>query len=778
MRILIIMDPGIMIPVKNYGGHERLVEMFAREYHRLGHEVHLLITGGSRVEGCTVHDFGKEGFPPKSRDARKAIPVAWKFLRQHRNGFDLIHNFGRLVYLLPVLHHPVKKIMTYGREISNRNVHLFHNMKGENIMYTACSHNLLSRVKIKGEWKVVYNSIDFSKYDLKENVSDKAPLIFLGRIEKIKGCHTAIQVAKASGNRLIIAGNISPLPEEKAYFNKEILPHIDGDQIEYAGPLNDLQKNEYLGRAKALLFPIEWNEPFGIVMIEAMACGTPVIGFNRGSVPEVIDEGITGFVVSGPEQMIESINKLHLIDRKKCREQAMSRFNVGIIAQRYLDLFRNENRIVIITSGQPSANPRVVKEATSLDGAGYNVTVIYVPLSPWANEFDKTLFAKNKNIKWICVGYDPKKNRFKYILVRVRRKLYEWIFKYTNGIVTTYENAYIHYAPELKRKALSVKGGIYIAHNLGALPAAVKAAGKAQVPVGFDAEDYHRGETSEGSLYNLAAKIEDRYIPRLDYLSAASPLIADAYTKLYPGTKTVAINNTFSKRFIQPATKHEGDEMTLFWFSQIVGINRGLETVINALNLLPGNRITLHILGNCTFGFREYLLGLSVSPASIHFHDPVAPDDIFKIAAQYDIGLATEVPYSENRKLCLTNKLFTYILAANCIVASDTPAQRKFMSENPGIGVVYKSNDPESLAKELQQLYNNKNDLYNYKMKTHLLAYSNLNWETEFQHLSDVIGGIIDNKKTSPGQFTVWHSLKMIPFFVLNTCLAFTSAFI
>jgi len=116
------MDPGILIPVTAYGGHERLVEMFAKQYHRMGHEVHLLITGGSSVEGCTVYDFGKVGFPPQKKDAYKAIPVAWRFLWKHRNNFDLIHNFGRLVYLLPVLRHPVKKIMTYGREISNRNV--------------------------------------------------------------------------------------------------------------------------------------------------------------------------------------------------------------------------------------------------------------------------------------------------------------------------------------------------------------------------------------------------------------------------------------------------------------------------------------------------------------------------------------------------------------------------------------------------------------------------------------------------------------------------------
>jgi glycosyltransferase involved in cell wall biosynthesis len=339
MRILIVMDPGIMIPVKGYGGHERLVEMFAKEYTRLGHGVHLLITSGSKVAGCTVHDFGKEGFPPDKWDAKKAIPSAWLFLWSNRNEFDLIHNFGRLAYLLPVLNCNVKKIMTYGREISSRNIQYMNRLPNKNIIYTGCSKNLLSRVNAGGRWDVVYNAIDFSKYTLQEKVSEDAPLIFLGRIEKVKGAHTAIRVAKATGNRLILAGNISPLPDEQAYFDREIKPHIDDMKIRYVGPLNDEQKNEWLGKSKALLFPIEWNEPFGMVMVEAMACGTPVIGFDKGSVSEVIKDGITGNVVKNENDMIESIKKMGQIDRRSCRAYAMNKFDVSEIAVKYLSLF-------------------------------------------------------------------------------------------------------------------------------------------------------------------------------------------------------------------------------------------------------------------------------------------------------------------------------------------------------------------------------------------------------------------------------------------------------
>lgn len=343
MKILIIMDPGIMIPVKGYGGHERLVEMFAKEYHRLGHEVDLLITTGSHVKGCKVYGLGKEGFPPERKDAQKAIFRAWKFLRKHRNDYDLIHNFGRLIYLLPVLHKKVKKIMTYGREITARNIEYILKLPHKNLVFTGCSQNLIDRANVPGEWHAVYNAIDFDKYDCKDDLPEDAPLMFLGRIEKIKGCHTAIAVARETGNKLIIAGNISPLAEEQEYFEKEIKPFIDGEQIIHVGAVNDEQKNKWLGKSKALLFPIEWNEPFGIVMIEAMACGTPVLANDFGSVSEVVENGVSGYKTSGNPSIIEAVKKNNTISRKNCSAYAKERFDVKVIAAQYLSLHAKKN---------------------------------------------------------------------------------------------------------------------------------------------------------------------------------------------------------------------------------------------------------------------------------------------------------------------------------------------------------------------------------------------------------------------------------------------------
>jgi glycosyltransferase involved in cell wall biosynthesis len=334
------MDPGILIPVKGYGGHERLVYMFAKEYARLGHEVHLLVTKGSSVEGCTVHGYGKEGFPPKKSDALLAIPKAWWFLWKNRNKFDLIHNFGRLAYLLPVLNHSVKKIMTYGRIITGRNIKWINHLPNINIVFTASSDWCVSTGNVSGTWHTVYNSIDFSKYTLVENLPEDAPLIFLSRIERLKGAHEAIKIAKTLGEKLIIAGNISPLPDEKAYFYEEIEPYIDGKQIIYVGTLDDEGKNHYLGLAKAMVFPARTDEAFGMVMAESMACGTPVIAYNHSALPEVVTDGKTGYIVGNIEDMISKVKDISRIDRRNCRVYAMHKFDVIIIVSQYLNLFK------------------------------------------------------------------------------------------------------------------------------------------------------------------------------------------------------------------------------------------------------------------------------------------------------------------------------------------------------------------------------------------------------------------------------------------------------
>ncbi|MEO6456051.1 MAG: glycosyltransferase [Ginsengibacter sp.] len=748
MKILIVMDPGILVPPKEYGGHERLVDMFARQYTNMGHEVHLLVTRGSAVQGCTVHPFGKEGFPPKKSDAKKNILYAWKFLWKHRNDYDLIHNFGRLIYTLPVLRHPVKKIMTYGREITNRNVRMFHYLKGKNIVYTACSSNLLSRVSTEGDWKVVHNAIEFLKYTLKENISDEAPLIFLGRIEKVKGCHTAIKVAKAIGKSLIIAGNISSLSQDRIYFENEIQPYIDGEQIKYVGAVNDAQKNEYLGKAKALLFPIEWNEPFGIVMIEAMACGTPVIAYNKGSVEEVIDEGITGYKVNSFEEMISAVKRVDLIKRRECREQAKKRFNVSEIATRYLTIINEPaKKILIVTTGQPAANPRVVKEYDALVSEGYSVKVLYTYSAEWSYKIDEKDFSKSlKKQDFILIGGNPYNRKVHYFLSRTLFKILKLMvtilpFRFFKEMTIARSSLYLWIFTK------NYKADVYIAHYLGALSAAVKAAKKHSAAVIFDAEDFHRGEEP----YYLAQipqviSLENEFLPKVNLITTASPLITEAYQKLYPAKKIITLNNVFSRKYVQKFKPYSNNDLKLFWFSQNIGPKRGLETIIAAMNLLDGD-VSLHLLGNPRDElYVKSLVRKALNPQKIHFMDPVNPDDIFNIASTFHIGLAAEIPYCENRNICLTNKIFTYLVAGNCLLASDTEAQKDFINANPGVGLLYKHDDAHDLAKQIILLRDDRALLNEYRQNALQLTNKKLNWENESKKLIDIINLISANK--------------------------------
>lgn len=329
------MDPGIPVPPPLYGGHERLVAMFIEEYTKLGHEVTLLAGPESVAE--RVKHFGENDLERSGFQRFSELVQAWCYLLKNKKQFALVHNFGRLLYLLPILNSPVKKIMTYGRDVTGASIENINRLPNKNLIFTACSNYCVSTGNVAGSWRTVYNAIDFSKYKFTNKVEDDAPLMFLGRVEQIKGVHNAIEAALATNSKLLIAGNIAK--EHISYFKTRIEPFLDDAQIKFLGPLNDEQKSGYLSQSRALLFPIEWDEPFGMVMVEAMACGTPVLAFKRGSVPEVIEDGINGYKVNGLPEMIEKIKQMGSIDRLGCMEYAKSRFAVKVIAEQYLNLF-------------------------------------------------------------------------------------------------------------------------------------------------------------------------------------------------------------------------------------------------------------------------------------------------------------------------------------------------------------------------------------------------------------------------------------------------------
>ena len=335
MKITVTVDPYIPIPPEHYGGIERVVDFLVRGLLGRGHEVTLFAHPDSRIESALV-PYGAPPHTGRLARARELWQVGSRLYRQ-RDGIDLVHSFGRLAALLPIL--PLRslaKVQTYQRDaLPRQGITRAVALAGASLGLTACATHMYSSPLFAGEWTTVFNGVDLDKYSFAPTVAPDAPLVFLGRVERIKGTHNAIAIAKAAGRRLLIAGNIT----DRSYFDTVVAPEIDDETILYVGPVDDAQKNDLLGRAAALIMAIEWEEPFGIVMVEAMACGTPVIGFARGSVSEVVRDGVNGFIVSDVRGAVTAVQKLPTLQREIVRRDAEQRFSADVIVSDYERLY-------------------------------------------------------------------------------------------------------------------------------------------------------------------------------------------------------------------------------------------------------------------------------------------------------------------------------------------------------------------------------------------------------------------------------------------------------
>ena len=342
MRIAITVDPIIPVPPRVYGGIERIVDFLTRGLVARGHEVTLIAhpesrTGGKLIPYGTPPHFGAG---PRASELRAVGGILWRM----RNDLDVVHSFGRLAALMPVLPlHGLAKIQSYQRRIVPwRSVRIATILGGKSMTFTGCSTSVYQpngKAPPAGSWTTVFNGVELDRYAFVESVPADAPLAFLGRLESIKGVHNAIRIARAAGRKLIIAGNRVDSGEAAEYFERDIAPALRDGEIEYIGPVDDVQKNELLGKSAALLMPVEWDEPFGIVMAESLACGTPVIGFARGSIPEVIREGVNGFVVRDCDHAVKAVARLDRLSRSATRADCEARFSDSVIVGRYEDIY-------------------------------------------------------------------------------------------------------------------------------------------------------------------------------------------------------------------------------------------------------------------------------------------------------------------------------------------------------------------------------------------------------------------------------------------------------
>ena len=339
LRILFTADPELPVPPVRYGGIERIVASLIGEFRSRGHKVGLL----AHPESSAQTDW-QAGWPGAASQRWLHTAANLRALSRSVNDFDpdVVHSFSRIAYLGSHLLGKLPKVMSYQRDPSPRTTSWAARLAGESLVFTGCSEHIAAKGRrAGGRWEAIPNFVDLKQFTFVPEVAADAPLVFLSRIESIKGCHTAIAIAKASGRRLLIAGNRVESGSAAGYWNKEIEPHLGKDGIEYVGTVDDEQKNALLGQAAAMVVPIEWEEPFGIVFAEALACGTPVIACPRGAVPEIIKNGIHGFHMMNTDEGVAAVSHLHEISRAACRRQVEGRFTVSAVADKYLELYQS-----------------------------------------------------------------------------------------------------------------------------------------------------------------------------------------------------------------------------------------------------------------------------------------------------------------------------------------------------------------------------------------------------------------------------------------------------
>ena len=332
MRIALIAPPFIPVPPIEYGGTELFIAHLAEGLQKLGAEVVVYTVGESTVNAEKRWLFEKGEWPlhASSQPIVKDIDHLTWSLADAQADCDIVHlhtapglacsrlSTRPFVY---TLHHPTDRALSafYGHF--------------PDVDFVCISHDQREREHLP-KTTTIHHGIDLTQYRLVEKKQEY--LSFIGRIAPLKGTHLAIEIAQKAGLPLKIAGEVQPMHRE--YFEAKIRPHIDGRSVEYIGLADLAAKNELLGNSMAMLFPIKWDEPFGLVMVEAMACGTPVLAFRAGSVPEIVRDGVSGFVGRSVKDLVRRVKDLTM-PAASVRQYVAENFTVERMSRDYLNLY-------------------------------------------------------------------------------------------------------------------------------------------------------------------------------------------------------------------------------------------------------------------------------------------------------------------------------------------------------------------------------------------------------------------------------------------------------
>lgn len=331
MKLAVLSSVAWRTPPKKYGPWEQVASNVAEGMVEKGLEVTLFATADSITQAklASVCPEGYEETPEADAKVFEAMHISHLMEMSHQ--FDIIHNHFDFMPL------------TYSRLISTPILTTIHGFSSPKIIpiykkyNDRCFYSSISIADRSSELRYicnVYNGIDTENFTYREVKEDY--LLFFGRIHPDKGTYDAINIAKNSGHRLIIAGLI----QDQQYFDSQVRPHLDDEQITYVGNAGPEYRDELLGNAKALLHPVYFEEPFGLSIVEAMCCGTPVIAYPKGSMPELICDGKTGFLVKDENQATDALSNLKSITPKDCRRWVLDNFTNKIMIDRYLEAYQ------------------------------------------------------------------------------------------------------------------------------------------------------------------------------------------------------------------------------------------------------------------------------------------------------------------------------------------------------------------------------------------------------------------------------------------------------
>lgn len=332
MRIAQVAPLAESVPPRLYGGTERAVSWLTEELVRQGHDVTLFASGDSNTS-AQLAVMAEEGLRLGGiRDHTASTLVMLEHVRRRAHEFDVIHFHVDLLQF-PIFHNQFHKCVTtlHGR-LDLIDFHPIYRMFPAMPLISISDHQREPMPPGANWLSTIHHGLPADLYPFHRSAGTY--LAFLGRIAPEKRPDRAIEIAKRAGIPLKIAAKVDAA--DRDYFRHEIEPLLNHPLIEFIGEIGDKQKEEFLGHARALLFPVDWPEPFGLVMIETMATGTPVIGWRRGSVPEVIDEGVTGAVVDSIDEAVAAVARVAAFDRRLVRERFEARFTSFEMTKQYL----------------------------------------------------------------------------------------------------------------------------------------------------------------------------------------------------------------------------------------------------------------------------------------------------------------------------------------------------------------------------------------------------------------------------------------------------------